>query len=135
MTNVVVDTGVCDICGQFHKFAGTLMLVHFAIFQKNRNVTTGSGSGLMPPPKSKPAATTQVPGPVPDPKSVKELFQLREKTAARMNTKKEGSKSGTVNSQDTSGYSADSGTKNSENVLPKIKPRPHSAENLQSNSC
>jgi hypothetical protein len=41
MTTVVVDTGVNDICGKFRKFAATLMLVHFAIFQKNRNVTTG----------------------------------------------------------------------------------------------
>jgi hypothetical protein len=84
----------------------------------------------MPPPKSKPAPTAQATGPVPvpDPKNVKELFMLREKLAARLNAEKKDSNAGNVNSNETSGYSAESGSKNSENVLPKIKTVPAEAD-------
>jgi len=58
-----------------------------------------SSSGLMPPPKSIPVATYPVP--VPDPKSVKEIFQQRavnpaliEKPASHTNVEIDGSKTG-----------------------------------------
>jgi hypothetical protein len=40
----------------------------------------------MPPPKPAPTAQVTGPVPVPDPKNVKELFLLREKLAAHLNT-------------------------------------------------
>ncbi len=58
-----------------------------------------SSSGLMPPPKLVPVATYPVP--VPDPKSVKEIFQQRavnpaliEKPASHTNVEIDGSKTG-----------------------------------------
>ncbi len=53
---------------------------------------------------------------------------LREKLAARLNAEKKDSNAGNVNSNETSGYSAESGSKNSENVLPKIKTVPAEAD-------
>ncbi len=92
-----------------------------------------SSSGLMPPPKSIPVATYPVP--VPDPKSVKEIFQQRavnsaimEKPPTRAIAEIEGDKTGNEKNRESSGYSADSGSKNSENVLPKLKPVPAEAD-------
>jgi hypothetical protein len=91
-----------------------------------------AGTVLMPPPKPKPASKAQAadsfPAPVPDPEKVKELFLLREKLAARLNVEKNKNNAGNENSNETSGYSADSGSKSSENVLPKIKPVPAEAD-------
>jgi hypothetical protein len=94
-----------------------------------------SSSRLMPPPKLIPAATTPVPVPVLDPKQVKEIYQQRvvnpstlEKPASRVNVENEGSKTRIENIQETFGYSAESGLKNFENVLPKIKPVPAEAD-------
>jgi hypothetical protein len=92
-----------------------------------------TNSGLMPPPKSIPVATYPVP--VPDPKTVKEIFQQRamnpaliEKPTSRTNVENEGGKTGNEKNRESSGYSADSGSKNPENVLPKIKPVPAEAD-------
>jgi hypothetical protein len=91
-----------------------------------------AGSAPMPPPKPKPANTAKAAGPtpvpVPDPEKVKELFLLREKLAARLNAEKNKNNAGNENSNETSGYSADSGSKSSENILPKIKPVPAEAD-------
>jgi hypothetical protein len=110
---------------------------NFIIVDIERRPTQGLdsatvGSLLMPPPKPKPVPTTQSAGPAPvpvtDPKNVKELFLLREKLAARLNVENNKNSAGNENSNETSGYSADSGSKSSENVLPKIKPVPAEAD-------
>jgi hypothetical protein len=45
-----------------------------------------------------------------------------EKPASRTTAEIEGSKTRNENNHESSGYSAQSGSKNSENVLPKLKP-------------
>jgi hypothetical protein len=91
-----------------------------------------AGTALMPPPKQKPASKAQAadsfPAPVPDPEKDKELFLLREKLAARLNSEKNMNNAGKDNTNETSGYSAESGSKSSENILPKIKPIPAEAD-------
>ncbi len=53
---------------------------------------------------------------------------LLEKPASRTNVEIEGSKTGNEKNLDSSGYSTESGSKNPENVLPKLKPVPAEAD-------